>query len=112
MKEDLDTKFMMKMKITFPKTQLGKWSVGLTMFFLLLITAFFTFMLLGLVTFDEGHWWDLTVGIAVPLIISAFITGIIAVRKNKDRSVLVYLSIFIGSCAILFLLLHSLFIND
>src|SRR3989344_5462897 len=103
MKEDLDTKFMMKMKITFPKTQLGKWSVGLTMFFLLLIV---------LVTFDEGYWCDLTVGIAVPLIISAFITGIIAVRKNKDRSVLVYLSIFIGSCVILFLLLHSLFIND
>ena len=104
---------MMKMKITLlPKTQLGKWSVGLTMFFFLLIIAFFAFMLLGFVTFDEGHWWDLTVGVAVPLVISAFITGIIAVKKNKDRSILVYLSIFIGSCAILFLLLHSLFIND
>ena len=95
-----------------PKTHLGKWSVRLTIFFLLLITVFFVFMLFGLVTFDEGHWWDWTVGIAVPLVISAFITGIIAVRKNKDCSVLVYISIFIGSCAILFLLLHSLFIND
>ena len=101
------------MKIAlFPKTRIGKWSVGLTMFFFLLIIAFFAFMLLGFVTFDEGHWWDLTVGVAVPLVISAFITGIIAVKKNKDRSILVYLSIFIGSCAILFLLLHSLFIND
>lgn len=100
------------MKTTLlPKTQLGKWSAGLTIFFLILITTFFIFMLLGLVTFDEGHWWDLTVGIAVPLIIGAFITGIIAVKK-KERSVLVFLSIFIGLCAILFILLHSLFIND
>ena len=104
---------MMKMKITLsPKTRLGKWSVGLTIFFLLLITAFFVFMLLGLVTFDEGHWWDWTIGIAVPLVISTFIIGIMAVRKNKEHSVLVYISIFIGLCAILFLLLHSLFIND
>ncbi len=104
---------MMKMKIALvPKTRIGKWSVGLTMFFLLLITAFFAFMLFDLVTFDEGHWWDLTVGVAVPLFISAFITGIITVKKNKDRSILVYLSIFIDLCAILFLLLHSLFIND
>ena len=104
---------MMKIKIAlFPKTSIGKWSVGLTMFFLLLITVFFSSMLLGLVTFDEGHWWDLTVGIAVPIVISTFVTGIIAVRKNKDHSVLVYLSIFVGSCVILFLLLHSLFIND
>ena len=95
-----------------PKTKLGKWSAGLTVFFLLLITVFFAFISFGLVTFDEGHWWDWTVGIAVPLIISAFITGIIAVIKNKDHSVLVYISIIISSCAILFLLLHSLFIND
>jgi hypothetical protein len=102
-----------KMKVTLLlKTRLGKWSVALTLFFLLLLTVFFAFMLLGLVTFDEGHWWDWTVGISVPLVISAFITGIIAVIKNKDRSILVYLSIFIGSCAILFILLHSLFIND
>ena len=104
---------MMDMKIAlFPKTKIGKWSVRLTACFFLLIIAFFAFMLLGFVTFDEGHWWDLTVGIVVPIVISAFITGIIAVKKNEDRSILVYLSIFIGSCVILFLLLHSLFIND
>jgi hypothetical protein len=95
-----------------PKTKIGKWAVGLKVFFILLISIFFIFMLLGLVTFDEGHWWDLVVGIAVPLIISAFITGIIAIKKNKDKSILVYLSIFISSCVILFILLHSLFIKD
>ena len=99
------------MKIS-PESCLGKWSVGLTMFFLLLITAFFAFMLLGLVTFDEGHWWDLTVGVAVLVEIIAFILSIMAVRKTNERSVLIYLSIIIGACVILFLFLHSLFIHD
>ena len=104
---------MIKMKITFlPKTRIGKLSVGLTMLYLLLLIVFFAFMLFGLVTFDEGHWWDWTVVIPVLLIISAFITGIMAVIKSKNRSVLLYISIFIISCSILFLLLHSLFIND
>jgi peptidoglycan/LPS O-acetylase OafA/YrhL len=91
---------------------MGKLPVGLTMLYLLLLIVFFAFMLFGLVTFDEGHWWDWTVAISVLLIISAFITGIIAVIKSKNRSVLLYISIFIISCSILFLLLHSLFIND
>jgi len=95
----------MKKKIALlPETQLGKWSVGLT-------AVFFMFTLLSLVTFDEGHWWDLTVGVAVPIDIAAFFIGIMAIRKS-DRSLLVFLSIFIGSCLILFLLSHSLFIND
>ena len=42
----------------------------------------------------------------------AFILGIIAVRKKKEHSFLVYLSILIGLLTILFLLLHSLFISD
>lgn len=95
-----------------PESRLGKCSVGLTMFFLLLITTFFAFMLLGLVTFDEGHWWDLTVGVAVLVEIIAFILSIMAVRKTNERSILIYLSIIIGICVILFLFLHSLFIND
>ncbi|EKD24499.1 MAG: hypothetical protein ACD_80C00226G0002 [uncultured bacterium (gcode 4)] len=104
---------MIKMKITFsPKTRIGKLSIGLTMLYLLLLIVFFAFMLFGLVTFNEGHWWDLIVGVSVILILSAFITGIIAVIKSKNRSVLLYISIFIISCSILFLLLHSLFIND
>ena len=40
------------------------------------------------------------------------VTGIISVTKNKERSVLVYFSIFVGILTILFVLLHSLFIND
>jgi hypothetical protein len=98
--------------IFMPKTRMSKLPVGLTMLYLLLLMVFFVFMLFGLITFDEGHWWDWTVGISVLLITSAFITGILAVIKSKNRSVLLYISIFIISCSILFLLLHSLFIND
>lgn len=97
---------------TIPGTSLGKWSVGLTTFFILLITTFLVLMLIGIVTYDDGHWWDVTVGIAFPAEIIAFILGLIAVKKKKDQSILVYLSIFIGICVILFLFSHSLFIND
>ena len=95
-----------------PETQLGKWSVGLTMFFVLLIAVFLVLMLFGIVTFDVGHWWDVTVGIAFPAEIIAFLLAVMAVKKKKDQTVLVYVSIFIGICVILFILLHSLFIND
>ncbi|MDV3426205.1 MAG: hypothetical protein LIR50_03310 [Bacillota bacterium] len=94
------------------KSSLGKWSSGLTAFFILLITVFLIFMSFGLVTFDEGHLWDITVAIAAPTEIFAFILSILAVKKKKERSVSVYLSLIIGACVILFILLHSLFIHD
>jgi drug/metabolite transporter (DMT)-like permease len=91
---------------------MGKLPVRLTILYLLLLAVFFAFMLFGAVNFDKGHWRDWTVGISVILILSAFITGIMAFIKSKNRSVSLYISIFIISCSILFLLLHSLFIND
>ncbi len=95
-----------------PKTTLGKWSVGLSAFFLLAVTTSCVLVLiLKILKFDDS-WWDVTVAISFPASIIALITGIIAVSKNKDRSVLVYLSIFIGVCTVLFILLHGLFIND
>ncbi|MCX6797464.1 MAG: hypothetical protein NTX98_03250 [Candidatus Doudnabacteria bacterium] len=95
-----------------PKTTLGKWSVGLNAFFLIVIAAsIVSVKILKILSFDD-RWWDVTVGIAFPASIVALITGIVAVRKNKERSVLVRLSILVGLCTILFLLFHSLFIND
>jgi hypothetical protein len=66
---------------------------------------------LGLLSFDD-HWWDITVPIIFSATIAAFITGIRAIRKYKDTSVLVYVSVAVGSLSILFIFLHSLFIND
>ena len=95
-----------------PETKLGKWSVWLNTFFLIvIITSIILVKVLGILSFEVGHWWDVTVLVFLASI-AAFIIGIIAVRKNKERSILVYLSILIGLLTILFLLLHSLFIND
>lgn len=95
-----------------PKTLLGKWSAGLNILFLLVVTASIILVkVLSILNFDD-RWWDVTVAVLVPVELIAFITGIVAMGKNKDRSGLVLLSIITGGCAILFALLHSLFISD
>ena|SRR3990172_11829264 len=95
-----------------PQTTLGKWSVGLNALFLATIAISLVLVLiLKILSFDD-RWWDITVGTAFPTSIIALITGIIAVRKYKERSALVSLSIFFGLCTVLFALLHSLFIGD
>jgi len=95
-----------------PTTLLGKWSIGLNTFFLLAIVLSLTLVLgLKALSFDN-HWWDVTAAIAFPASIIALITGVIAVRNYNERSFLVYLSILVSVCTVLFILLHSLFIND
>ena len=95
-----------------PETKLGKWSVKLNAIFLIVIAASLVFVLiLKILSFDDT-WWDVTVPVAFLIEMIAFFTGIKAVRKNKERSLLVYLSIVLGLLTILFVPLHSLFIND
>lgn len=94
----------------FPESRLGKWAVILTLICLSVLGVFFLCMAIGLVNFDTGHWWDVTVGIAVPLELIAFVLSILAVRK--ERTVLTYCSLILGIIAIVFLLTHSLYIHD
>jgi len=95
-----------------PKTTLGKWSVGLNAFFLIAVaTSCVLVLILKILNFDD-HWWDVTVAVTFPASIIALITGITAVGKHKEHSVLVNISIFVGVCTVLFILLHSLFISD
>ena len=95
-----------------PKTKLGKWSVGLSTFFLVIITtSLVSVLMLRILSFDN-RWWDVAVAVIFPVSIIALITGILAVRKNKERSILVNLSILVGVCTVLFIFLHSLFISD
>lgn len=95
-----------------PQTKSGKWSVGLNACFLIAMAASIASVkLLKILSFDD-HWWDVTVAVSFPASIIALITGLLAVKKYKERSILVNLSILIGLCTILFILLHSLFIND
>ncbi|MFH1111468.1 MAG: hypothetical protein V1712_00135 [Patescibacteria group bacterium] len=95
-----------------PKSRSGKWSVGLSAFFLVaIVTSCVLVLILNILNFDD-HWWDATVAVSFPASIIALLTGIIAVRKYEEYSVSVFLSIFVGVCTILFILLHSLFISD
>lgn len=98
--------------IKMPDTKLGKWSVGLNAFFLIAIAASCVLVLiLKILNFDD-QWWDVTAAVIFPASIIALITGILAVKISKERSVLVSLSILVGVCTVLFILLHSLFINN
>lgn len=95
-----------------PKARLGQWSAGLNVLFLIIIAVSLVLVLvLKKLSFDN-RWWDVTVPVAFLIEMIALITGILAVRKNKEHSVLVYFPIFMGIATILFALLHSLFIND
>lgn len=96
-----------------PKTRLGKWSVWLNAFFLIVITISIILVnVLGILSYDD-HWWDVTVPITFLASIIGFILGIVTIIENKEeRPVLVYISVAIGFLLILFIPLHSLFIND
>lgn len=103
---------MMKRMVIMPKTKAGKWSVVLqALFFIVMITSCVLVVVLKILSFND-HWWDVTVAIAFPTSIIGLITGILAVSTYKERSGLVYLSILIGVCTVLFILFHSVFIND
>ena len=94
----------------FPESPLGKWAVVMTLIYVILIIVFFLFMAIGMVDFDTGHWWDITLGIAVPMALIAFVLSIMAVRK--DRTILIWCSLALGILVVLFLLTHSLYIHD
>ncbi len=94
-----------------PSSTLGKISVGLNAAFLAAMAITVPLGISNTLNFDHT-WWDVTVGISFPTSIIAFIIGIIAVAKKKDHSPSVYCSILVGILLILFVLLHSLFIND
>ncbi len=95
-----------------PQTKLGRWSVWLNACFLLMIGfSIILVNVLGVLSYND-HWWDVTVPITLLASIAAFILGIMAIIKNKERSVFVYVSVIIGLLVILFIPLHSLFIND
>ncbi len=95
-----------------PNTKAGKLSVSLNALFLMVTAASLILVeILKVLSFDDS-WWDVTAGIIFPASIIALVAGTIAVRRNKEHSILVSLSILTSICVILFLLLHSLFIND
>ena len=97
-----------------PVTKLGKWSVGLivTMPILFIIGTSFTNSLYKSIPAGETILADIAARPALALImlagmgagISAFVTGLLAISKQKEKTLLTYASTVIGALLILFLM--------
>ena len=97
-----------------PKTILGKWSLGLIIAMPLLFVIGTSFTNSFFISSTSRHTIlaDITSRPALALSmlagfasgISAFITGLVAIIKQKERALLVYLSTLIGAALILFLI--------
>lgn len=85
-----------------PKTSLGKWSVWLSVFFILIGIFFYIFAEMYQIISSDTL---ITVFGATAVIaqIVAFILGFFAVIKHKDRSILVYIAILLGIVVLLFI---------
>ena len=80
------------MKLNFiPKTRLGKWSIGLSIAFIVLI---------GMKIADYFHFPLPTPAIAT-LGLMGFILSLIAIFRNKDRAILIFLPVLVGLVIIL-----------
>lgn len=96
-----------------PKTRLGKWSVGLVIvFFVLLAIGQIVIRLQG-PREDQTFWSNPLrsipmLGAAISAIL-AFFTGIISIIKNKESSILVFLSTLVGLLILWFVLGEILF---
>ena len=102
-----------------PKSNLGKWSLGLiiAMPLLLLLGSSFTNTLYESVPSGETILADIgnrpalaiTMLIGFAAGISAFITGLTAIINRKERNILVYAATVLGAGMILFLITEFLF---
>jgi cytochrome bd-type quinol oxidase subunit 2 len=95
-----------------PKTLLGKWSLGLLILAVLLFAVLIILVVSGQ-RGDDAFFSNLALTIPVLLagvfLISALVTGLIAMIKSKERSILVILAVVIGIFALIFLLGEFLF---
>jgi len=96
-----------------PKSNLGKWSIGLIVIVpILLYIGMSIVNFYGSVPAGNTILHDIIVrpGIALPMLagfisgIAAFFTGIIGIIRKKDRSILVFLSTAIGFFVLLWCL--------
>ena len=101
------------MKVNFiPKTYLGKWSVYLIISFFVFLGLFFVFVNLGE---RGGETFFSNLKLTIPMLIAgisgvgSFFTGVISVFKNKEKSVLVFISTLIGLFVLWFVSAEVLF---
>jgi len=83
-----------------PKTKIGKLSVGLIGAFIILLILFYILVATGQ---RGGETFFSNQALAVPILLAglcgivAFVTGLIAIIKQRERAVLVYLAVVIGA---------------
>jgi len=88
------------MRITIlPKTPLGWWSVGL-------VVAWILLFVLAQVILGSGPDYNMPLAyafttICISVALAIFVTGLIAIIKSKERSILVFLSTAIGLYSLL-----------
>ena len=82
-----------------PESSAGKWAVGLTLASMVLLVIFFLFETMGFMLLA-----------AILLELAALVLSIKALRR--ERTILTYCALIFGVAVILFLLTHSLFIQD
>ena len=102
-----------------PQTTAGQWSVGLVvaMPILFLIGFSFTDSLYSSTTAGETILADIAARPALVLTmlagmlagISSFVTGLLAIVRQRERTILAYLSTIIGASLIVFLIAEFLF---
>lgn len=92
------------MKISIlPKSRFGRWTVGLNIFFLLSTIFFYIFAeLLRIIQSDILITIFGFTSIIASL--SALFTGVVAVKKNKERSVMVFMAILTGFVVLVFII--------
>ena len=105
--------------VLIPQTKLGKWSLGLivVMPILFFIGSSFTNSLYKSVSAGSTIWEDIVKRPALALTmlagmgagILAFIVGLVAIIKQKERALPVYIATSIGALLILFLIGEILF---
>ena len=106
-------------KINFaPKSNLGKWSIGLIVMMPVLFYIAISFVgYCGSIPAGETILYDIIARpqIALPMLagfisgIAAFFAGIIGIIRKKDRSILVFLSTAMGFLVLLWCLTQFIF---
>jgi len=95
-----------------PKTKLGKWSVYLIGLFILFLIIFYILIATGQRggdTFFSNTYLTIPFLLAAVSGVASFIVGPIAIIKQRERSVLVFLSSFVGLLITLFLAAELIF---
>jgi len=88
-----------------PQSALGKWSVGLLAAFAVFFAAFGLLVASGQ---RGGETFFSNLALTIPILLAgtsgvlAFVTGLIGVIRNRERSILVFLAMLVGFLVLLF----------